>query len=99
MWLNMSMTTAIISRCYIEHLRAKNDHFKLDQALPPVPAHIAALEKAFENITSAKVEDEVLLEVVFTQLMLIALVQDYSDEHGRVLMIEFLSISFSNIAN
>jgi hypothetical protein len=88
----MDKTHAIVSRCYIEHLHAKNDYANLDQALPPVPAHIAALEKSFENIGAAEVDNEADHETVFTQLMLIALVQDYSDEHGRVLMIEFLSM-------
>jgi hypothetical protein len=89
----MDKTLAIISRCYIEYLHAKNDHATLDLSLPPVPAHVAALEKAFDNIVEAEVEDEAEYEIVFTQLMQIALVQDYSDEHGRVIMIDFLSIA------
>ena len=56
-------------------------------------ALIAALQDTFVKMNNADGgAEEAEYELIFGQLMRISLVSDYSDEHGRLNMIEFLSM-------
>lgn len=89
----MSVKSATIMRVYIKNCRVDDNIAALELACPSVALLVSSLEKSFANMASAGGAEEVKHEAIFRQLILIATSLDYSDEHGRVQMMEFLSMS------
>lgn len=90
-WKNMTRSTAFLNRVYLTYCSQAKAEDSLEAALPTLKDHVQFLHQAFTNMAEAKDENEErIYEFVFSQLLMVADLQDFSEESARREMMAFL---------